>query len=124
MGKALKTLLKANNGPLEFVGDIRGRGLFWAVEFVQDTRSKTPFPASMRLCHRIVDKALELGLNILGKLGVTGDVHVDHVIISPLYVVTKNELDHTVGILQEAIKSVTSEVVKALEACLSTSKST
>ncbi|WZH42673.1 pyridoxal phosphate-dependent transferase [Fusarium acuminatum] len=124
MGKALKTLLKANNGPLEFVGDIRGRGLFWAVEFVQDTRSKTPFPASMRLCHRIVDKALELGLNILGKLGDTGDVHVDHVIISPLYVVTKNELDHTVGILQEAIKSVTSEVVKALEACLSTSKST
>lgn len=115
MGKTLETLLKAHISPLKFVGDIRGRGLFWAVEFVQDIRSKTPFPASMRLCHRIVDKALELGLNILGNLGDTGDVHVDHVIISAPYVVNENELERMVGILREAIEGMISEVVNAPE---------
>ncbi|KAJ4110480.1 hypothetical protein NW765_014805 [Fusarium oxysporum] len=83
MGKVLERLLRTNLGHMEFVGDIRGRGLFWAVEFVQDRRTKTPFPANMRLCHQIVDKALDLGLNILGNLGETGDIHVDHVIMSP-----------------------------------------
>lgn len=33
-----------SNWPLESVGDIPGRGLFWAVEFAQDRKSKTPFP--------------------------------------------------------------------------------
>ncbi|XEV05500.1 hypothetical protein FSHL1_010787 [Fusarium sambucinum] len=65
----------------------------------------------MRLCHTIVDKSLDLGLNILGSLGQTGDVHVDHVIMSPPYVVTESELDKMVGILQKAIQAVISEVV-------------
>ncbi|KAF5706172.1 ornithine aminotransferase [Fusarium mundagurra] len=110
MGKALEKLLRTNLGHMEYVGDIRGRGLFWAVKFVQDRRTKTPFPANMRLCHQTVDKALELGLNILGNLGETGDVHVDHVIMSPPYVVTESELGRMVGILQESIQTVISDV--------------
>ncbi|XEV05501.1 hypothetical protein FSHL1_010788 [Fusarium sambucinum] len=34
MGAVLERLLKDNIGQLDSVGDIRGRGLFWAVEFV------------------------------------------------------------------------------------------
>ncbi|CAF3602943.1 unnamed protein product [Fusarium graminearum] len=64
MGTELERLLRDHIGPLESVGDIRGRGLFWAVEFFQDRQRKTPFPASIRLCHRILDKSLNLGLNI------------------------------------------------------------
>ncbi|PNP81896.1 hypothetical protein FNYG_04922 [Fusarium nygamai] len=111
MGKVLEMLLRTNLGHMEYVCDIRGRGLFWAVEFVQDRRTKTPFPANMRLCHQIVDKALELGLNILGNLGETGDIHVDHVIMSPPYVVTESELGRMVGILRESIQTVMSEVI-------------
>ncbi|KAF0639584.1 hypothetical protein FPSE5266_03521 [Fusarium pseudograminearum] len=110
MGTVLEHLLRDHIGPLEFVCDIRGRGLFWAVEFVQDRQSKTPFPASMRLCHGIVDKSLDLGLNILGNLGQTGEVHVDHVIMSPPYVVTESELERMVDILRTAIQAVISEV--------------
>ncbi|KAM0562827.1 hypothetical protein ACHAPJ_001667 [Fusarium lateritium] len=118
MGKTLESLLKEHIGPLEFVGNIRGRGLFWAVEFVQDRRNKTPFLASMRLCHQIVDKALDLGLNILGNLGETGEVYVDHVIMSPPYVVTESELERMVGKLREAIQTVTSQVGHIQEARL------
>ncbi|KAM5344374.1 hypothetical protein ACJ41O_012911 [Fusarium nematophilum] len=83
MGEVLERLLREQIEPLDFVGDIRGRGLFWAVEFMQDPVNKIPFPSSLKLCHQIVDQALELGLNILGNLGATGEVHVDHVIVSP-----------------------------------------
>ncbi|KAL6364413.1 hypothetical protein LRP88_01814 [Fusarium phalaenopsidis] len=110
MGQVLERLLKEEIGPLEYVGDIRGRGLFWAVEFVQDRSAKTPFPSGLRLCHQIVDKALDLGLNILGNLGTTGEVHVDHVIMAPPYVVTESELRRMVGILREAIEAVTRQV--------------
>ncbi|KAM0426286.1 hypothetical protein ACHAPT_008326 [Fusarium lateritium] len=110
MGKVLETLLREQIAPLDFVGDIRGRGLFWAVEFIKNPVNKTPFPPDLRLCHQIVDHALELGLNILGNLGATGEVHVDHVILSPPYVVTESELRRMVGVLRQAITAVTGRV--------------
>ncbi|UPK95242.1 hypothetical protein LCI18_006177 [Fusarium solani-melongenae] len=99
MGQVLEQLLKEEIGPLECVGDIRGRGLFWAVEFVQNRAAKTPFLADLRLCHQIVDKALDLG-----------EVHVDHVIMAPPYVVTESELRRMVGMLREAIEAVNRQV--------------
>lgn len=44
MGQKLEALLREKVGPLPLVGHIRGRGLFWAVEFVLDKKAKTPFP--------------------------------------------------------------------------------
>ncbi|KAJ4127688.1 hypothetical protein NW768_007959 [Fusarium equiseti] len=118
MGQVLERLLKQRLGQLDVVGDIRGRGLFWAVEFVQDKASKSPFPPGLRFCHEVVDEALKLGLNILGNLGTTGEVHVDHVIMSPPYVVTKPELERMVGILEEAIGTVVSRIYHAGDARL------
>lgn len=115
MGQVLENLLTEQIGPLEFVGDIRGRGLFFAVEFMQDPVNKVPFPPSLKLCNQIVDQALELGLNILGNLGTTGEVHVDHVIMSPPYIVTAPELRRMVGILREAITIVTAQVSRTKE---------
>ncbi|RGP70744.1 hypothetical protein FSPOR_3763 [Fusarium sporotrichioides] len=112
MGAVLERLLRDPIGPLESFGDIRGRGLFWAVEFIQDRRRKTPFLASMRLCHKIVDKSLDLGLNVLGNLDQTGHVNVDHVIMSPPCVVTESDLERMVGILQTAIQAVISEIAR------------
>lgn len=45
MGELLGKSLQARLGSHKHVGNIRGRGLFWAVEFVQDKATKTPFPA-------------------------------------------------------------------------------
>ncbi|KAJ0110301.1 hypothetical protein J7T55_000734 [Diaporthe amygdali] len=80
MGRVLERLLNEQIAPLNIVGDIRGRG--------------------------VVNCALELGLNILGNLGQTGTVYVDHVIISPPYIVTEEELQHIVAILRTAIMKV------------------
>lgn len=106
MGLVLETLLKAELGDLQSVADIRGRGLFWAVEFMKDRKRKIPFSPEAKFCNRVVDRALALGLNILGNLGTTGEVHVEHVIMSPPYVVTETELRRMVSILKSAIQDV------------------
>ena len=103
MGKKLEDLLHERIGPLPFVGDIRGRGLFWAVELVMDKRSKTPFTPEADLSNTIVRSALKNGLNILGNLGYTGKYYVDHVIICPPYFVTDNDLEQILLLLRDSI---------------------
>ncbi|KAH8894187.1 PLP-dependent transferase [Thozetella sp. PMI_491] len=110
MGNVLERLLREEIGTLAFVGDIRGRGLFWAVEFMLDKEKRMPFPADAKFCDRVVERALELGLNILGNLGTTGDVHVELVILSPPYVVNEEELRRMVAILKNAIQDISTSI--------------
>ena len=53
MGGMLKSALSEHFGNHRNVGDIRGRGLFLALELVQDRRTKEPFPAEAKLAERI-----------------------------------------------------------------------
>lgn len=108
MGNVLGRLLMEHIAPMKFVGDVRGRGLFWAVEFMQNPDTKEPFPQGTAFCDRVVDRALDLGLNILGNLGVTGETYVDHVLMCPPYIVKEDDLQRMVEILKRAIEEVSS----------------
>jgi len=112
MGQKLEVLLRKEIGPLPLVGDIRGRGLFWAVEFVLDKDLKTPFPPEIDFCTQVVKHSLDLGLNILGNLGHTGDYQVDHVLVCPPYIVTDSELEEIVFLLKAAIMKTSQPFVK------------
>ncbi|KAL7941487.1 pyridoxal phosphate-dependent transferase [Trichoderma barbatum] len=111
-GRFLETELNKEIGPLAHVGDIRGRGLFWAVEFMRDPATKVPFPLEHNFSNRIVEVAAELGLNILGNLGKTGKIDVELVILAPPYIVTEEEIIAIVAILKKAILKVTEEHVQ------------
>jgi adenosylmethionine-8-amino-7-oxononanoate aminotransferase len=71
-----------------------------------DVRKKTPFPTEANFSNDIVTVALELGLQILGNLGRTGKWNVEHVIISPPYIVSKDEIRRIGELLKLAIISV------------------
>lgn len=104
MGDKLGRILHKELGSHPLVGDIRGRGLFWAVEFVLDKDMKMPFPIKANFCSRVVKNSLKLGLNILGNLGHTGEYQVDHVLVCPPYTVTDGELNEIVSLLKIAIE--------------------
>jgi adenosylmethionine-8-amino-7-oxononanoate aminotransferase len=109
MGKVLERELNEEMAGLPYVGNVRGRGLFWAVEFMLDPVKKTPFQVKDNFSNRIVEVAVQLGLNVLGNIGKTGDIDVELIIISPPYIVNKEEIREIVKRLRLSVDIVARE---------------
>ena len=93
------------------VGDIRGRGLFWALEFVQDRGTKEPFPAKLGLAWRIRQRALEKGLIVYWSQGCADGQNGDQILIGPPLIITGEQIEELAGLLHEAVVEVMAEVV-------------
>ncbi|RMZ68648.1 aminotransferase [Pyrenophora seminiperda CCB06] len=77
------------------VGNIRGKGFFYGIEFVQDKKSKTPFDRKLNIAWRIHELGLKDGYNIYiypGSGTVDGD-RGDHIIIAPAFNITNVDID-------------------------------
>ncbi|KAF5011796.1 hypothetical protein FDECE_2086 [Fusarium decemcellulare] len=106
LGVRLHETLVRVFGDLEFVGNIRGRGLFWGIEFVEDKKTKKPFDPSIRFGVKVQEMAFQLGLAVYPGTG-TADGHVgDHIIISPPLTITEKEMDLMIEMLKEAYDRV------------------
>ena len=103
----MSAALDARLGNHPFVGDIRGRGLFWGVELVEDKTSKTPFAPSHRLAGRIKQAAFEKGLICYPAAGTADGTNGDHVLLAPPFIISEPELDQLVDILAAAIEQET-----------------
>lgn len=88
------------------VGDIRGRGLFHALEFVQDRAARTPFEPSRGVAEAVKQAALDRGLAVYPCTGTVDGVQGDHVIVAPPYTVSDGELDEIVDRLGAAVDAV------------------
>lgn len=103
MGARLEAGLTERLGNHAHVGDIRGRGLFWAVELVADRAAKAPFPASTKLNAAIKREAFARGLLIYAMGGTIDGKTGDHVMLAPPYNSTLEEIDFCVATLGDAI---------------------
>ncbi len=82
------------------VGDVRGKGLFWAVEIVKNRQTKEPFN---NYSDKISGKPLVVD-QIAGKCmadGVIIQAWVSHFVIAPPLIVTKEELDRGIATLDK-----------------------
>lgn len=93
-----------------FIGEVRGKGMMVGVEFVQDKASKEPFPRAARFAPRVVDAALERGLVLIGSTGTADGERGDHLLITPPFVITEEECDLLVAILEESMAAVAATV--------------
>lgn len=108
-GKLLGAKLQAALGKLPCVGDIRGIGLMWGVEFVADRATKMPFPPKHHFAQRVADMAFEQGLILYpGHGGVDGEAG-DHVMVAPPLIITEEQMDELVARLAKAISHVQME---------------
>ena len=101
-GRQLKERLEARFGGRGYVGDIRGRGLFLAVEFVADRASKAPF-AEPGFAAQLKKMALAKGLVCYPMGGLVDGRLGDHVMLAPPYIVEESHLDEIVDKLDSAI---------------------
>ncbi len=82
------------------IGDVRGKGLFWAVDMVKDRTTKEPFNT---YADKVSGKALVVD-QIAAKMladGVTIQAWVSHFVIAPPLIVTKEEIDRGIATLDK-----------------------
>jgi adenosylmethionine-8-amino-7-oxononanoate aminotransferase len=109
MGSLLEHLLQEHIAPLPLVGNIRGKGLFWAVEFMLDKERKIPFPMDDDFSSKVKDVALSFGVNVLCNMGFSGTHKIDTAAIAPPFTVTEPELVEAVTRLKTAIEIVSKQ---------------
>ncbi|KUI60346.1 hypothetical protein VP1G_07526 [Cytospora mali] len=111
MGELLEGRLKERLGSHRHVGDIRGRGLFWAIEFVQDRSTKRPFPAKDMVATGINELALTdpYSIMIYPGTGTADGVNGDHIILAPPYTVTAEDIEHIVQTVWAVIEDYFSQ---------------
>jgi adenosylmethionine-8-amino-7-oxononanoate aminotransferase len=109
-GAQLERRLTERFGNHRHVGDIRGRGLFWAIELVADRAGRTPFDPGLKLNQRIKATAFEGGLGCYPAGGTADGRSGDHVLLAPPYISTPDDIDMIVDRLgsavDDALKSV------------------
>lgn len=96
--QALETLRKE-----EAVGDVRGIGLLWAVEFVADKASKRPFPPADNFAGRVAAAALKRGLLVYPMQGSVDGISGDHLLLAPPAIITHEQIDWAIEQLRAAV---------------------
>jgi adenosylmethionine-8-amino-7-oxononanoate aminotransferase len=102
-GAGLRERLEAAFGEHPHVGDIRGRGLFMAIELVAERPAKRPFDPALRLHARIKAEAMARGLMVYPMGGTLDGLQGDHVLLAPPFIVGDGELDAIVERLGAAV---------------------
>lgn len=104
-GERLTAMLREALGEHPNVGDIRGRGLLVAVEFVADRGTKAPFPRAERVTERVVAACKERGLLVYSGTGCADGTDGDLIMFGPPFVISDVELARLVQITAEAIRA-------------------
>lgn len=91
------------------VGDVRGLGMMWGIEFVRDRDKKLPYEPALSFHTRIYDAARSLGLLVLPSNGCNRGCDGDMVLFGPPLISTDEQIDQMVDILDRSISQVESE---------------
>ncbi len=105
-GAYLQQQLHARFDSNPYVGDIRGRGLFWGVELVHDKASKVPFDAALKLNAQIKAQAMQNGVLCYPMGGTIDGKNGDHILLAPPFIISEAEIDKVVERLGDAVETV------------------
>ncbi len=105
MGKRLKSLRDKH----ESVGEVRGIGMFWALELVRDRKSKQPFntredklAGKPLVVDRVASECMKNGIYIV--------TWINNLIAAPPLIIEEDEIDKGVDTLDKALELVDREL--------------
>lgn len=105
LGKKMEKLYES---PL--VGDVRGIGSFRAIEFVQDRKTKLPFPRSVKFIEKLHKKMFDKGIATYTGTGCADGIEGDLMMISPPFIIKESEIDLVIDTLAETLKEIKQEI--------------
>jgi adenosylmethionine-8-amino-7-oxononanoate aminotransferase len=93
--ESIASALRENLGrmlELDPVGDVRGIGLLWAIEFVADRATKVPFPSETNFSGKVAHAAITRGLLVYPVQGCADGDSGDHLLIAPPAVISSDQV--------------------------------
>ena len=102
MGQYLGQKLNALKAKHASIGDVRGLGLFWAVELVKDRQTKQPFNTKADKVAgnpMVVDQVAAAMM----KNGVALQSWISHFVVAPPLIIEREQIDAGVAALDEAL---------------------
>ena len=88
----------------ECVGDVRGIGLLWGVEFVTDKKSKAPFPSDRAFSSKVAAAAAKRGLLVYPMQGSVDGISGDHILLAPPAVINREQIAWSIDQLRPSIR--------------------
>ena len=98
VGAHFQQRLAAFADKFSFVGDVRGRGLMAGIEMVSDKGKRIPVPRNSDIPARVAREAYQRG----AMVRISGP----NMILSPPLVITREDIDHLVDILEASFAAV------------------
>ena len=95
---------------IPMVGDVRGKGLMWGLEFVADKKTAQPFAPEQKTALRVVMKAMENGLIIYPVTGCADGARGDGVLICPPLTINGEEISFLIEQLQKTLLQISKEI--------------
>lgn len=89
-----------------FVGDVRGKGLMTAIEFVKDQKTKEPFPRLDKFTERVIELAFEEGLVLYPGTGFVDGINGDMVMVGPPLIIEEAQIDEIMDILKNIFSCI------------------
>ncbi len=109
-GKKLSNMLESKFSQHPNVGDIRGRGLFQGIEFVEDRETKKSLDPDLKFATKLKMNAFEAGLICYPMSGTRDGQNGDHVLLAPPFIIEDSQID-------ELIEKLDSAILKTFEHC-------
>ncbi|KAF2461938.1 pyridoxal phosphate-dependent transferase [Lineolata rhizophorae] len=111
MGKKLEAGLKDRLETHPHVGNIRGRGLFWGIEIVEDKATKKPFDPKESIAMGLHEKGMmpKYGISLYPGAGTVDGKCGDHVLLAPAFNVSEADIDFVVDMAARVVEDFFAE---------------
>lgn len=109
MGDVLMEELRALMDRYPFIGDVRGKGLLTAFEFVADRTTMEPLDPRLNAHERLVQLAYERGLIIYSRR-TRGGKAGDHFLVAPPLIITQAQIVEMMTLLRDALDAFAAEI--------------
>jgi adenosylmethionine-8-amino-7-oxononanoate aminotransferase len=100
-------------GSHKIVGDVRGKGFLWGIEFVKEKKTKKPFPPQQggSVADLLSKAAFTNGLIVYPGTGSMDGSQGDHILVAPPFIIEKHEIDKLVSILDQSISEIEKKIL-------------
>ncbi|MBE0584901.1 MAG: aspartate aminotransferase family protein [Desulfofustis sp.] len=112
MGERLLQGLRRLAVKYPIIGEVRGKGLLTALEFVSDRESRAPFADNLQVGNLVTARAFANGLIVYPRRSING-LSGDHILVAPPLIIREAELDELLDRLDRSLDEASTRLAGA-----------